>query len=101
VSAPSTKGRQRRGVSISGEVERGEIEARLSRLQQDDYVMPGWQTVWSEADQCVMVTFQPCHQGMPEAMAAHEFRLWLRGWDARRAAVMARRPRTETIRHGA
>lgn len=83
---------------LSGEAGRVAIEQRLIQLQAEDYVMPGWQTAWNELDQCVMVMFQPCHEGMPEAMTDSEFRMWVRGWDARRAAVMARRPRPEQVK---
>lgn len=87
----------RHGYTGEGEEGRRNIELRLTQLQQEDYVMPGWQTAWSDIDNCVMIMFQPVHQGMPEAMTEFEFRMWLRGWDARRAAVMARRPRQETV----
>lgn len=80
-----------------GENVRKEIEKRLIALWQEDYVLPGWQTCWSDADACFLVMFQPCHQEMAEAMTESEFRMWTRGWDARRAAVMARRPRKEHI----
>jgi len=77
---------------------RRNVELRLTQLQGEDYIMPGWQTAWSVDDQCVTILFQPCHQRMPEAMSEFEFRMWLRGWDARRAAVMARKPRAEKVR---
>lgn len=83
----------------TAEEKRRIIELRLTQLQGEDYIMPGWQTVWDDLDQCVMVMFQPCHQGMPEALTEFEFRMWVRGWDARKAAVMARKPRREQVHH--
>lgn len=76
---------------------RAAIEARLAQLEQDDYVMPGWKTEWSELDGAVLVLFQLVHRSKREAMTEEQFRLWIDGWSARRAAVMARRPRRETI----
>lgn len=83
---------------VSPEQGRRDIELKLTELQGEDYVMPGWQTAWSDVDRCVMVMFQLCHQGMPEAMTEFEFRAWERGWEARRAGVMARKPRPERVR---
>jgi hypothetical protein len=90
-----TKERERPASTEAG---RAAIEARLAQMQTDDYVMPGWQTAWSELDDCVMVMFQLCCQGMPQAMTEYEFRMWAQGWDDRQAAVMARRPRPEQVR---
>lgn len=94
----STPVKEREQVAATGEEGRNQIEARLTQLQQEDYVMPGWQLSWSEIDQCVMVLFQLCHLGMPEAMTEFEFRVWLRGWEQRQVAVIARRPRAEQVR---
>jgi hypothetical protein len=91
---------QKRQAQANGEAARKELELRLTQLQQEDYVMPGWQTAFDDAAKRVMVLFQPCHVGMPEALTEAEFRMWLRGWDARRAAVMARRPRPERVPQG-
>ncbi|MFF9265796.1 hypothetical protein [Streptomyces longwoodensis] len=97
MTATSTEGEAAKEKGPGEPWDRVDIEKRLTVLQRDDYVMPGWQTAWDDQRRCTMVLFQLCHQGMPEALTADEFRLWFSGWEARRAAVMARRPRPERV----
>lgn len=78
---------------------RRSIEVQLARWQAEDFVMPGWQLGVNDDDGSLVAMFQLCHEGMPEVMTQDEFAMFQHGWDARRAAVLKRTPRPETIRH--
>lgn len=75
-----------------------EIRTRLQEWQAQDYVMPGWQIVWDAERVCLVARFHMIHHPLPYALGEKEFEMYALGFADRRAAVMARRPRKETVK---
>ncbi|MFC4328391.1 hypothetical protein ACFPC0_11185 [Streptomyces andamanensis] len=76
---------------------RRRIETFLTRWQQEDFILPGWQILFTPARNGFIAVFQMNHEALPYEMGEAEFSAYARGFGDRRKAVMARPPRTQAV----
>lgn len=77
---------------------RRRIEVHLTQWEMDDFILPGWQILWNPERKGFVTTFHMNHETLPYEMGETEFSAYARGFTDRRRAVMARRPKAETVK---